>query len=106
MFFHAVENYFPQHGKLSSTPWKIAENDRFQRFEGVLGLKMIVFHAMENFSASFPQYGKLLAIFSTLWKNFEDFSTVWKTFLKFFHAMENFIRMGENGLKNPVFSGI
>jgi hypothetical protein len=48
------------------------------------------------FSASFPHYGKL----------FEDFSTVWKTFSKFFHAMENFIRMGENGLKNPVFSGI
>ena len=78
---------------------------------------MIVFHGMENFSASFPQYGKLLAIFSTLWKYFLrifpqygnffcDFSTVWKTFLKFFHAMENFIRMGENGLKKPVFRGI
>jgi hypothetical protein len=50
---------------------------------------------MENILAIFPQYGKLLAIFSTLWK----------TFLKFFHTMENFIRTGENGMKVPVFSG-
>ena len=51
---------------------------------------------MENFLRIFPQYGNF----------FRDFSTVWKTFLKFFHAMENFIRMGENGLKKPVFRGI
>jgi hypothetical protein len=38
----------------------------------VLGSKILVFHTMENFPASFPQYGKL----------FEDFSTVWKTFSK------------------------
>ena len=50
---------------------------------------------METFFAIFPRYGKF----------FEDFSTVWKTFSKFFHAMENFIRMGDNRLKKPVFSG-
>ena len=51
---------------------------------------------MENFWRFFPRYGKL----------FEEFSTVWKTFMKFSHAMENFIRMGENGLKKPVFRGV
>ena len=44
---------------------------------------MVVFHGMENFSASFPQYGKLLVIFSTLWK----------TFSRFFHSMENFFEV-------------
>ena len=63
----SMENFLPHCGKG-------AENGQFQRFEGVLGSKMLVFHAMENFSSSFPQYGKLLAIFSTL-------------------AMENFLRI-------------
>jgi hypothetical protein len=35
---------------------------------------------MENYFASFPQHGKLLAIFSTLWKIFR----------RVFHAMENY----------------
>ncbi len=42
--------------------------------------KHSVFHRMENFFAVFPQYGKKI----------RGFSTVWKNILRFFHSMEKY----------------
>jgi hypothetical protein len=52
-----------------------------------------IFHAMENFFAVFPRYGKL----------FSNFSTVWKTF---FHTVENSARCARRvALNRPSTPG-